>query len=198
MPRHHLRAAAWAPLHAKLVTIPGIRKADVAAPRRFVEAVACVLRTGIARDDLPAGFGEPASLHRRFRRRACEGIRDEPFLEGVPTDALDAVMLDATACEAQRFASGARGGDEEALGRFVRRPGDQDPRGDRRPRPALVLPADARPGGRLPTGPVPAGGPGLRAPDRGSRRSLSSGQRGWTGGTPTKSATGSRSMTPGR
>jgi hypothetical protein len=101
------------------VTIPGIRKADVAAPRRFVEAVACVPRTGIARDDLPAGFGEPASLHRRFRRRACEGIRDEPFLEGVPTDALDAVMLDAAACEAQRFASGTSGarGGEEALGR---------------------------------------------------------------------------------
>ena len=117
MPRHRLRDATWASLHAKLVTIPGIWKTNVAALRRFVEAVAYVLRTGIAWEDLPAGFGEVGTIYRRFRRRACEGIRDEIFLEGVPTDALDTVMLDATACEAQSFASGARGGGEEALGR---------------------------------------------------------------------------------
>jgi transposase len=46
-----------------------------------------------------------------------QGIWDELFLEGVPTDALDTVMLDPTACKAQRFASGARGGGGEALGR---------------------------------------------------------------------------------
>jgi transposase len=117
MSRHRLRDATWASLHAKLVTIPGIWKADVAALRRFVEAVAHVLRTGIAWEDLPAGFGEVGTIYRRFRRWACKGIRDELFLEGIPTDALATVMLDSTACKAQRFASGARGGGEEALGR---------------------------------------------------------------------------------
>ena len=117
MPRHRLRDAAWASLHAKLVTIPGIWKADVAALRRFVEAVAYVLRTGTAWEDLPAAFGEPGTAYRRFRRWACKGIWDELFLEGIPTDALATVMLDSTACKAQRFASGARGGGEEALGR---------------------------------------------------------------------------------
>ena len=62
MSRHRLRDATWASLHAKLVTIPGIWKADVAALRRFVEAVAYVLRTGTAWEDLPAAFGEPVQL----------------------------------------------------------------------------------------------------------------------------------------
>ena len=170
MPRHRLRDATWASLHAKLVTIPGIWKADVAALRRFVEAVAYVLRTGIAWEDLPAGFGEVGTIYRRFRRWACKGIWDELFLEGIPTDALGTLMLDSTACKAQRFASGARGGGEEALGRS---------RGglttkihavvDGRPRPALVLPADARAGRRLPASLVLAGGAGVRAVDRRSR-----------------------------
>ncbi len=94
MSRHHLRDAVWASLHAKLVTVPGIWKTDAAALRRFVEAVAYVLRTGIAWEDLPAAFGEAGTAYRRFRRWARKGIWDELFLEGVPTDALETVMLD--------------------------------------------------------------------------------------------------------
>jgi transposase len=116
MPRRRLRDATWASLYAKLVTIPGIRKTDVAALRRFVEAVAYVLRTGIAWEGLPAGLGEVGTIYRGFPRWACKGIWDELFLGGIPTDALGTVMLDSTACKAHRFASGARGG-EEALGR---------------------------------------------------------------------------------
>jgi transposase len=117
MPRHHLPDAVRASLHATLLTIPRIRKADVAASRRFVEAVVHVLRTGIAWEDLPAASGEPGTAYRRFRRWARKGVRDELFLDGVPTDALGTVMLDSGACKARRFASGARGGGEEALGR---------------------------------------------------------------------------------
>ena len=117
MSRHRLRDAIWASLHAKLVTVPGIWKTDVAGLRRFVEAVAYVLRTGIAWEDLPAAFGEAGTAYRRFRRWARKGIWDELFLEGIPTDAPETVMLDSTACKAQRFASGARGGGEEDLGR---------------------------------------------------------------------------------
>ena len=117
MPRHRLPDAVWASLHATLLTIPRIWKADVAALRRFIEAVVYVLRTGIAWEDLPATFGEPGTAYRRFRRWARKGIWDELFLDGIPADALETVMLDSSACEAQRFASGARGGGEEALGR---------------------------------------------------------------------------------
>ena len=56
-------------------------------------------------------------VYRRFRRWACMGLWDELFVEGIPTDALETVMVDSTACKAQRFASGARGGVEEDLGR---------------------------------------------------------------------------------
>jgi transposase len=70
----------------------------------------------VAWEDLPAAFGAAGTAYRRFRRWACKGIWDELFTEGVPTDALETVMLDSTACKAQRFASGARGGGEEALG----------------------------------------------------------------------------------
>ena len=117
MPRYRLPDPTWASLHAKLRAIPRIWKADAAALRRFVEAVIYVLRTGVAWEDLPARFGRPNSVQRRFRRWAREGIWDELFLSGVPTDALGTVMLDSSACKAQRFASGARGGGEEALGR---------------------------------------------------------------------------------
>src|SRR3954449_4470538 len=184
MPRHRLRDATWASLHAKLVTIPGIWKTDAAALRRFVEAVVYVLRAGIAWEDLPATFGTPGTAYRRFRRWACKGIWDELFLEGVPTDALETVMLDSSACKAQRFASGARGGGEEALGRsrggltteihavvggggrglcflVAPRPGARCP-----PAPGFVPPARARPGRRLPAGPGLARGLGLRATDR--------------------------------
>jgi hypothetical protein len=46
MPRHRLRDAVWASLHARLGAIPGIWKKDAERLRRFVEAVAFVLRTG--------------------------------------------------------------------------------------------------------------------------------------------------------
>lgn len=117
MPRHRLPDAAWASLHAKLRTIPHIWKADTAASRRFVGAVVYALRAGVAWEDLPERFGGPSSVHRRFRRWAREGIRDELFLDGIPTGALETVMLASSACEARRHATGARGGGEEALGR---------------------------------------------------------------------------------
>jgi transposase len=98
----------------------------------------------VAWDDLPERFGKPSSVHRRFRRWSQQGIWDALFLDGIPTDALGTVMLDATACTAQRFARGARGGGEEDLGRS--RPDHQDPRLGRWP--PVGLPADARAGGR--------------------------------------------------
>ena len=115
MPRHRLRDAVWASLHAKLRAIPGIWKSDAERLRRFVEAVVFVLRTGVAWEDLPAHFGKPNSVCRRFRRWSRQGIWDELFLDGIPIDALETVMVDSTACKAQRHASGARGGGEEDL-----------------------------------------------------------------------------------
>ena len=117
MPRHCLRDASWALLHAKLRAVPGIWKRDSERLRRFVEAVVHILRTGVAWDDLPERFGKPNSLCRRFRRWAVAGIWDALFTAGVPEDALETVMVDATITKAQRFASGARGGGEEDLGR---------------------------------------------------------------------------------
>ncbi len=117
MPRHRPRDATWSSLHAKLVAIPGIWKRDVERLRGFVEAVAYVLRTGVAWEDLQERFGKPNSLYRRYRRWSQRGIWDELFTTGVPEDALETVMVDATIAKAQRFASGARGGGEEDLGR---------------------------------------------------------------------------------
>jgi transposase len=117
MPRHRLRDAVWASLHAKLAAIPGIWKADVAALHRFVEAVVYVLRTGLAWEDLPERFGKANSVYRRFRRWCQQGIWDELFERGIPGDELETVMVDATITKAQRFASGARGGGAEDVGR---------------------------------------------------------------------------------
>jgi transposase len=117
MLRHRLRDTTWASLHAKLVAVPGIWKSDVERRRGFVEAVVDVLRTGVAWGDLPERFGKPNSLYRRYRRWAVAGIWDALFTAGVPEDALETVMVDATITKAQRFAGGARGGEEEDLGR---------------------------------------------------------------------------------
>ena len=117
MPRHRLRDAVWASLHAKLVAMPGIWKRDAERLRRFVEAVVYVLRTGVAWEDLPERFGKPNSLYRRFRRWSQHGIWDARFVGGIPEDGLETVMVDATITKAQCFASGARGGGEEDLGR---------------------------------------------------------------------------------
>jgi transposase len=117
MPRHHLRDAVWTSLHAKIAAIPGIWKKDPDRLRRFVEAVVYVLRTGVAWQDLPERFGKPNSVYRRFRRWSQQGIWDELFTASVPEDALETVMIDATIIKAPRFASGARGGGGEDLGR---------------------------------------------------------------------------------
>ena len=117
MPRHRLRDAVWASIHATTAAIPGIWKSDAERSRRFVEAVVHVLRTGVAWEDLPERFGKPDSVYRRYRRWAVAGIWDALFTAGVPEDALETVMIDATITKAQRFASGARGSGEEDLGR---------------------------------------------------------------------------------
>ena len=105
MPRHRPRDATWASLHAKLATMPGIWKTDAERLRRFVEAVVFVLRTGVAWEDLPERFGKPNSLQRRYRRWAVAGIRDELFTAGVPEDALETVMIDATIARASMWES---------------------------------------------------------------------------------------------
>jgi transposase len=117
MPRHRLRDATWASLYAKLRAVPGIWKRDFERLRQFVEAVVYVLRTGVAWDDLPERFGKPNSLYRRFRRWSRQGIWDALFARGIPEDELETVMVEATITKAQRFASGARGGGAEDLGR---------------------------------------------------------------------------------
>ena len=55
----------------------------------------------MAWEDLPERFGKSHSIYRRFRRWAQQGIWDEPFEHGSPTDALETVMLDATIGKAQ-------------------------------------------------------------------------------------------------
>jgi transposase len=117
MPRHRLRDATWASLHAKLRAVPGIRKRDIERLRPFVEAVVHVPRPGVAWADLPERFGKPNSVHRRFRRWARQGIWEELFAAGVPERALETVTVGATIPTAQRFASGARGGGAQDLGR---------------------------------------------------------------------------------
>ena len=116
MPRHRLRDAIWASLHAKLAAMPGIwkRTSNGCAGSSKPWSTSCApgwpgrtCRSGSAsriRSIAASGAG-PA------------GIWDALFTAGVPEDALETVMVDATITKAQRFASGARGGGEEDLGR---------------------------------------------------------------------------------
>lgn len=116
MPRRCLCDATWASVRIILEQIPGIWKSDEKKLRKFVEAVAYVLRTGIAWPDLPEGFGKADTVQRRYRRWARKGVWKSLF-DAFASNGDGTVMIDSTYIKTQRSAVGARGGKNECIGR---------------------------------------------------------------------------------
>lgn len=75
--------------------------------RLFFNAVVWILRTGAPWADLPARFGLPNSVCRRFRRLAQKGVWEQVFLALQAPD-LEWVMLDSTILRAHQHAAGQK------------------------------------------------------------------------------------------
>ncbi len=109
--------AAWekvAPLLPGKASDPGATARD---NRLFLEAVLWRVRTGAPWRDLPGGFGRWNSVFQRFRRWVKGGVFERVFacLSGEPD--FEYALVDGTIVTAHHKASGARGGQGQAIGR---------------------------------------------------------------------------------
>jgi transposase len=105
--RHELTDAQWEQIRGQL---PG-KKSDpgrtAADNRRFVNAVLFVLRTGVPWADLPARYGKPNSVWKRFDRWCARGVWGR-VAETLGDPDLEEVQLDSTTVKAHPVAATGR------------------------------------------------------------------------------------------
>jgi transposase len=107
LPRHAISDADWDRIERPLPGRVGQHGGVARDNRLFVDAVLYVARTGIPWADLPARFGNPNTVWRRFDRWARAGRRD-PILDALRDPDLDLLILDSTAVRAHPCAAGAK------------------------------------------------------------------------------------------
>jgi transposase len=105
--RHAISDADWARIEHLLPGRPGQHGGVATDNRLFIDAVLYVARTGVPWADLPARFGNPNSIWRRFDRWAGAG-RWDPILAALRDPDLDLLILDSTAVRAHPCAAGAK------------------------------------------------------------------------------------------
>ena len=97
----------WALLEPSM---PQSRKSARADDRRIVNAICCVLRTGMPWRDLPECYGPYTTAYNRFNRWSRRGIWKKIF-DGFASKSRDRLyLIDSTIVKAHRAASGAKGG----------------------------------------------------------------------------------------
>lgn len=105
--RHELSDTQWEQIQDLLpgkVGDPGRTAVD---NRLFVDAVLYVLKTGIPWEDLPARFGRPNTVWKRFDRWSAAGVW-ERIASAVGDADLEEVQLDSTTVKAHPVASTGR------------------------------------------------------------------------------------------
>jgi transposase len=107
LPRHAISDADWDRIKGLLPGQHGQHGGVAEDNRLFIDAVLYVGRTGIPWADLPARFGNPNSVWRRFDRWAAAG-RWGPVLDALRDPDLDLLILDSTAVRAHPCAAGAK------------------------------------------------------------------------------------------
>ncbi len=133
--------------------VRGVARVD---DRRVISGIIHVVTSGGRWVDAPACYEPRKTLYNRFVRWAAKGVWQELFVTlaaagGPPAE----VLIDSTHMKAHRSAGGGKGGARPGDRDQPGRPQQQAPRPHRRRRPAAPLPADRRPGRRLPCGRCP-------------------------------------------
>ncbi len=105
--RHELADAQWAQIKDLLPGKRGDPGRTAADNRRFVNAVPFVLETGVPWRDLPARYGSPNSVRRRFDRRCAAGAW-ERVAAALGDPDLEEVRPDSTTVTAHPVAAAGR------------------------------------------------------------------------------------------
>ena len=118
--------------------------------RRVISGIVHVLKSGCRWADSPLVYGPRKTLYNRFVRCAAKGVWLDIFhalaaAGGPPAE----VLIDSSAVEAHRCASGGKGGNAVRRSAAHAAGGLQNPWADRRLLSADRISADWRPSGRL-------------------------------------------------
>lgn len=111
MKRYELSASQWRKIEGFLPGRPGYVGVTAKDNRTFVNGVLWVLRSGAQWKDLPSGYGNWKSVHKRFTRWARAGIWERIFQELLADHKNNTwVMIDSTIVRAHQQAICGKGG----------------------------------------------------------------------------------------
>lgn len=123
MTRHKLDDVVWPKIYRCLKLTPGIYVGNEAKTRAFVDAVHWRMRTGAPWEDLPAEFGKPNSIFKRFARWSDSGVWEKLHQHFIEDPDMEWLLLDSSVVRAHPCAAGApkqNGGQQaQSLGRSV-------------------------------------------------------------------------------
>lgn len=105
--RHELTDAQWEQIKDLLPGKEGDPGRTAADNRLFVDAVIYVLKTGIPWEDLPARYGKPNSVWKRFDRWCAAGIWEQ-IAQALGEPDLEEVQLDSSSIKAHPVAATGR------------------------------------------------------------------------------------------
>ena len=105
--RHGLTDAQWEKIQDLLPGKEGDPGRTAADNRLFVDAVVYVLKTGIPWEDLPARYGKPNTVWKRFDRWCAAGVWEQ-IAAALEDPDLEEVQLDSTSIKAHPIASTGR------------------------------------------------------------------------------------------
>ena len=110
MERCELSPAQWRRIEGSLPGRPGWVGVTAKDNRKFVNGVLWVLRSGAHWKDLPPGYGNWKSVHKRFSRWAKTGIWEKIFQVLLDDPDNRYVMIDSTIVRAHQQAVCGKGG----------------------------------------------------------------------------------------
>ena len=105
--RHGLTDAQWEKIQDLLPGKEGDPGRTAADNRLFVDAVIYVLKTGSPWEDLPARYGKPNTVWKRFDRWCAAGVWEQ-IAAALEDPDLEEVQLDSTSVKAHPVASTGR------------------------------------------------------------------------------------------
>ena len=108
--RYELSASQWWRIEGFLPGRPGSVGITAKDNRNFVNGVLWVLRSGAHWKDLPAGYGNWKSAHKRFTRWAKAGLWERIFQVLLNNSDNKYVMIDSTIVRAHQQAASGKGG----------------------------------------------------------------------------------------